>query len=208
MEVCDGLHAFSVAEMNTYDKEVCDKATGSGIGTDFITGVKMPSLNSTDKADPTQCSQVVQVVRRNISEGFDHKVVINGDEFNVTHGDSQCRSQAAHSQRQRGENSAITEEVGERKHLHKASAYFDQNNSRYIEIKELSESLQDDLNHNHEEVIKAIIGNLDTNKDKKVSYKEFDATLRSKANGHETIILFEAEKTIFSAQVLHMDRND
>ncbi|XP_020702614.2 pectinesterase inhibitor 10-like [Dendrobium catenatum] len=34
---CEDLHALSIAEMNTHDKEVCGKATGSGIGNDFIT---------------------------------------------------------------------------------------------------------------------------------------------------------------------------
>ncbi|KAH0463489.1 hypothetical protein IEQ34_008071 [Dendrobium chrysotoxum] len=42
MEVCDGLHALSIGEMNTYDKEVCGKATRNGIEKDFTIGVEMP----------------------------------------------------------------------------------------------------------------------------------------------------------------------
>lgn len=49
-------------------------------------------------------------------------------------------------------------------HLHKAFSYFDQNKSGYIEIEELSDSLADDLGPNHEEVINAIIQDVDTDK--------------------------------------------
>lgn len=49
-------------------------------------------------------------------------------------------------------------------HLQKAFLYFDQNRSGYIEIEELRESLADDLGSDQEEVINAIIGDVDTDK--------------------------------------------
>ena len=54
--------------------------------------------------------------------------------------------------------------MGNDEHLHKAFAYFDQNNSGYIEIEELSVSLADDLGPNHEEVVNAIIRDVDADK--------------------------------------------
>lgn len=54
--------------------------------------------------------------------------------------------------------------IGNDDHLHKAFAYFDQNKSGYIEIEELRETLSDDLALNHEEVINAIIRDVDTDK--------------------------------------------
>ena len=54
--------------------------------------------------------------------------------------------------------------IGNDEHLHKAFTYFDQNKSGYIEIDELRESLADDLGSNHEEVVNAIIRDVDTDK--------------------------------------------
>ena len=54
--------------------------------------------------------------------------------------------------------------IGNDEHLHKAFSYFDQNKSGYIEIEELRDSLVDDLGTNHEEVINAIIHDVDTDK--------------------------------------------
>jgi calcium-dependent protein kinase len=54
--------------------------------------------------------------------------------------------------------------IGNDEHLHKAFGYFDRNKSGYIEIDELRESLADDLGQNHEEVINAIIRDVDTDK--------------------------------------------
>lgn len=54
--------------------------------------------------------------------------------------------------------------LGNDEHLRKAFAYFDQNRSGYIEIEELRDSLADDLGPNHEEVIDAIIRDVDTDK--------------------------------------------
>ncbi|KAG1347633.1 calcium-dependent protein kinase 20 [Cocos nucifera] len=54
--------------------------------------------------------------------------------------------------------------IGNDEHLHKAFAYFDKNRSGYIEIEELRDSLADDLGPNREEVIDAIIRDVDTDK--------------------------------------------
>ncbi|KAK8958635.1 Calcium-dependent protein kinase 8 [Platanthera guangdongensis] len=69
--------------------------------------------------------------------------------------------------------------LGNDEHLHKAFAYFDQNRSGYIEIEELSEALADDLGPNREEVINAIIRDVDTDKDGKISYEEFAAMMKA-----------------------------
>lgn len=69
--------------------------------------------------------------------------------------------------------------IGNDEHLHKAFAYFDKNESGYIEIEELSESLSDDLGPNHDEVINAIIRDVDSDKDGKISYEEFAAMMKA-----------------------------
>ena len=61
-------------------------------------------------------------------------------------------------------NSIHLRRLGNDEHLHKAFAYFDKNNSGYIEIEELRDSLSDDLGSNPEEVISAIIQDVDTDK--------------------------------------------
>ncbi|XP_072951407.1 calcium-dependent protein kinase 20-like [Typha angustifolia] len=69
--------------------------------------------------------------------------------------------------------------IGNDEHLHKAFTYFDQNKSGYIEIEELRECLADDFDPNHEEVINAIIHDVDTDKDGKVSYEEFATMMKA-----------------------------
>ncbi|GJN11326.1 hypothetical protein PR202_ga29507 [Eleusine coracana subsp. coracana] len=69
--------------------------------------------------------------------------------------------------------------IGNDEHLHKAFAYFDRNETGYIEIDELRESLADDLGQNPEEVINAIIRDVDTDKDGKISYDEFAAMMKA-----------------------------
>lgn len=54
--------------------------------------------------------------------------------------------------------------IGNDEHLHEAFAYFDKDKSGYIEIEELRDSLADDLGPNHEEVINAIIRDVDSDK--------------------------------------------
>lgn len=54
--------------------------------------------------------------------------------------------------------------MGNDEHLHKAFAFFDRNQSGYIEIEELRESLNDDVDTNNEDVINAIMHDVDTDK--------------------------------------------
>lgn len=49
-------------------------------------------------------------------------------------------------------------------HLHKAFDFFDQNQSGFIEIEELRNALADELSGSSEEVINAIMNDVDTNK--------------------------------------------
>ncbi|XP_009394399.2 calcium-dependent protein kinase 20 [Musa acuminata AAA Group] len=69
--------------------------------------------------------------------------------------------------------------IGNDEHLHKAFQYFDQNKSGYIEIEELRDCLADDIGPNHEEVINAIICDVDTDKDGKISYEEFATMMKA-----------------------------
>jgi calcium-dependent protein kinase len=54
--------------------------------------------------------------------------------------------------------------IGNDEHLRRAFSFFDQNKSGYIEINELRASLADDTGSNHDEVINAIIHDIDTDK--------------------------------------------
>ncbi|KAL0459193.1 UNVERIFIED_CONTAM: Calcium-dependent protein kinase [Sesamum latifolium] len=64
-------------------------------------------------------------------------------------------------------------------HLHKAFAFFDRNGTGYIEIDELRDALSDEDNANTEEVIKAIMHDVDTDKDGRISYEEFVTMMRA-----------------------------
>lgn len=54
--------------------------------------------------------------------------------------------------------------MGNDDHLRKAFAFFDRNESGYIEIEELRDALADELDSNSEEVIISIIQDVDTDK--------------------------------------------
>ncbi|GLT82178.1 hypothetical protein SLE2022_005850 [Rubroshorea leprosula] len=64
-------------------------------------------------------------------------------------------------------------------HLHKAFAFFDQNQSGYIEIEELRDALNDDVDTSSEEVINAIMLDVDTDQDGRISYEEFAAMMKA-----------------------------
>jgi len=64
-------------------------------------------------------------------------------------------------------------------HLHKAFAFFDQNGSGYIEIEELRDALSDADGANNEEVIDAIMHDVDIDKDGRISYEEFAAMMKA-----------------------------
>ncbi|KAL2485473.1 Calcium-dependent protein kinase 8 [Abeliophyllum distichum] len=64
-------------------------------------------------------------------------------------------------------------------HLHKAFAFFDRNESGYIEIEELRLALSDEDDDNSEEVINAIMHDVDTDKDGRISYEEFAVMMKA-----------------------------
>ncbi|KAM1168422.1 hypothetical protein FF1_030308 [Malus domestica] len=64
-------------------------------------------------------------------------------------------------------------------HLHKAFAFFDQNQSGHIEIEELRNALNNDVDVGGEEVIHAIMHDVDTDKDGRISYEEFAAMMKA-----------------------------
>ena len=61
--------------------------------------------------------------------------------------------------------------MGNDDHLHKAFAFFDQNKNGYIEIEELRDALSNEVDSSSEEVINAIIQDVDT--DKVCDYQSF-----------------------------------
>lgn len=54
--------------------------------------------------------------------------------------------------------------MGNDEHIHRAFAFFDKNQSNYIEIEELRDALNDESDTNSEEVISAIMHDVDTDK--------------------------------------------
>lgn len=54
--------------------------------------------------------------------------------------------------------------MGNDEHIHRAFAFFDKNQSDYIEIEELRDALNDESDTNSEEVINAIMHDVDTDK--------------------------------------------
>ncbi|GAU43644.1 hypothetical protein TSUD_24130 [Trifolium subterraneum] len=64
-------------------------------------------------------------------------------------------------------------------HLQRAFQFFDKNESGYIELEELRNALADEVDANSEEVIKAIMHDVDTDKDGRISYEEFAAMMKA-----------------------------
>ncbi|XP_055807373.1 calcium-dependent protein kinase 32-like [Solanum dulcamara] len=64
-------------------------------------------------------------------------------------------------------------------HLKKAFDFFDKNQNGYIEIEELREALDDEIETNSEEVINAIMQDVDTDKDGRISYDEFSTMMKA-----------------------------
>eukprot|EP00252_Welwitschia_mirabilis_P021502 TRINITY_DN5531_c0_g2_i1.p1 TRINITY_DN5531_c0_g2~~TRINITY_DN5531_c0_g2_i1.p1 ORF type:complete len:523 (+),score=108.20 TRINITY_DN5531_c0_g2_i1:520-2088(+) len=64
-------------------------------------------------------------------------------------------------------------------HLHKAFKFFDKNESGYIEVDELKESLSDDMGSIDTEVLNDIVREVDTDKDGRISYEEFVAMMKT-----------------------------
>ncbi|KAG5242678.1 calcium-dependent protein [Salix suchowensis] len=81
-----------------------------------------------------------------------------------------------------GEFVAITvhlRKMGNDEHLREAFKFFDKNQSGYIEIDELRDALADEVDGSNEEVINAIINDVDTDKDGKISYEEFGTMMKA-----------------------------
>ncbi|KAG2258561.1 hypothetical protein Bca52824_077855 [Brassica carinata] len=68
--------------------------------------------------------------------------------------------------------------MGNDEHLKKAFAFFDQDNNGYIEIEELRQALSDEVGTS-EEVVVAIIRDVDTDKDGRISYEEFATMMKT-----------------------------
>ncbi|KAK4372595.1 hypothetical protein RND71_007979 [Anisodus tanguticus] len=69
--------------------------------------------------------------------------------------------------------------MGNDEHLNKAFEFFDKNQTGYIEIEELREALSDEIETNSEEVINAIMQDVDTDKDGRISFDEFAAMMKA-----------------------------
>ncbi|XP_059668424.1 calcium-dependent protein kinase 32-like [Cornus florida] len=69
--------------------------------------------------------------------------------------------------------------LGSDDHLLKAFEFFDQNQSGYIEVEELRGALADEVDTHNDEVINAIMQDVDTDKDGRISYEEFAAMMKS-----------------------------
>ncbi|GAB2212179.1 hypothetical protein Droror1_Dr00025529 [Drosera rotundifolia] len=64
-------------------------------------------------------------------------------------------------------------------HLHRAFSFFDKNKSGYIEIEELTDALNDEVDSSSDEVINAIMHDVDTDKDGRISYEEFATMMKA-----------------------------
>ncbi|GLT64607.1 hypothetical protein SLA2020_370890 [Shorea laevis] len=69
--------------------------------------------------------------------------------------------------------------IGIDEHLKKAFEFFDQNESGYIEIEELRDALADEVDTDSEEVITAIMQDVDTDRDGRISYSEFAVMMKA-----------------------------
>ncbi|XP_047318204.1 calcium-dependent protein kinase 32-like [Impatiens glandulifera] len=69
--------------------------------------------------------------------------------------------------------------MGNDEHLRKAFEFFDRNKTSYIEMDELRESLADEIETNSDDVINAIMHDVDTDKDGRISYDEFAAMMKA-----------------------------
>ncbi|KAF5200934.1 Calcium dependent protein kinase [Thalictrum thalictroides] len=69
--------------------------------------------------------------------------------------------------------------IGNDEHLHKAFTFFDRNKSGYIEIEELRDALAEEVDPNNDEVINAILHDVDSDKDGRISYEEFSTMMKA-----------------------------
>ena len=93
-----------------------------------------------------------------------------------------------------GEFVAITvhlRKMGNDDHLRKAFEFFDKNQSGHIEIDELRDALADEVDGSNEEVINAIIQDVDTDKVSLFSFIFFSGSI----NGMHVLHLMEIESS-------------
>ncbi|KAF7148277.1 hypothetical protein RHSIM_Rhsim03G0018400 [Rhododendron simsii] len=98
--------------------------------------------------------------------------------------------------------------MGNEDHLHKAFEFFDQNQSGYIEIEELRDALADgDESHetNGEEVINAIMQDVDTDKDGRISYEEFASMMKAGTDWRKASRQYSRER--YNSLSLHLMRD-
>ncbi|XP_058205068.1 calcium-dependent protein kinase 7-like [Rhododendron vialii] len=98
--------------------------------------------------------------------------------------------------------------MGNEDHLHKAFEFFDQNQSGYIEIEELRDALADgDESHetNNEEVINAIMQDVDTDKDGRISYEEFASMMKAGTDWRKASRQYSRER--YNSLSLHLMRD-
>ncbi|KAF5184953.1 Calcium-dependent protein kinase, partial [Thalictrum thalictroides] len=69
--------------------------------------------------------------------------------------------------------------MGNDEHLRKAFAFFDSNKNGYIEVEELRDALHDEVEPTNEDVINAILRDVDTDKDGRISYEEFTSMMKA-----------------------------
>ncbi|CAL0326643.1 unnamed protein product [Lupinus luteus] len=69
--------------------------------------------------------------------------------------------------------------IGNDEHLHRAFQYFDEDQSGYIEIDELRKALSSEVETDSEDVVNAIMHDVDTDKDGKISYDEFATMMKA-----------------------------
>jgi len=77
--------------------------------------------------------------------------------------------------------SVHTRKMANDEHLHRAFSFFDKNQTGFIEIDELRYALNDDSDavSDTEEVINAIMHDVDTDKDGRISYEEFSVMMKA-----------------------------
>ncbi|KAL0652838.1 hypothetical protein Bca4012_095529 [Brassica carinata] len=94
--------------------------------------------------------------------------------------------------------------MGNDEHLKKAFAFFDQDNNGYIEIEELREALSDEVGTS-EEVVEAIIRDVDTDKDGRISYEEFATMMKTGTDWRKASRQYSRERFNSISQKLMQD---
>lgn len=90
-------------------------------------------------------------------------------------------------------------------HLRKAFSFFDKDESGYIEIEELREALVDEVDTHSEEVISAIMHDVDTDKDGRISYEEFTVMMKAGTDWRKASRQYSRER--FNSLSIELMRN-